>query len=288
MNKVNLNKETVNKPHNIDNYIISILMVLFLIIWGYYLSNNIVDKLWQKIIEIEYSKVWGKENYEIINKVNLDQIKNFVNQYKATQWNDVLQNNNNEPKTLTQDEILSIKQNAYIEWNENAKIMLVEYSDLECPFCIRQFQDWIIKKLHEKYWDKINSIFKNYRWVAHENSEIKALASMCAWELWWSKAYADFYNKIYENTQSLNWSTFGRDKLSPLAQELWLNIEQFETCINSNKYVDLYNQNTVEWQKFWIRWTPGTLIINSETGKYSLIDWALPIEKFEEAIDKLL
>ncbi len=286
MNKANLNKETVNKS-NIHNYIIAIWFILILLVWFYFISNYIINQLWQKILEIEYSKVWGKENYEIINKVNLEQIKSFISQYKTSQWNDVLQNND-KPKTITQDEILSIKKNAYIEWNENAKIMLVEYSDLECPYCIRQFQDWVIKKLHEKYWDKINSIFKNYRWVAHENSEIKAVATMCAWELWWSKMYANFYHKIYENTQSLNWSTFGKDKLSPLAKELWLNIEQFETCLNSNKYIDLYNQNTIEWEKYWIKGTPWTLIINIETWEYSVIWWALSIENFETIIDKFL
>ena len=45
------------------------------------------------------------------------------------------------PKKLSQDELASIKKDAYIEGNKSAKITLIEYSDLECPFCIRQFKE---------------------------------------------------------------------------------------------------------------------------------------------------
>ena len=40
-----------------------------------------------------------------------------------------------------------------------------------------------IKKVHEKYGDTVNSIFKNFRGVPHENAEIEAVATLCAGQI---------------------------------------------------------------------------------------------------------
>ena len=42
---------------------------------------------------------------------------------------------------LAADQMSAIKKDAYVEGNKDAKITIIEYSDPECPFCIRQFND---------------------------------------------------------------------------------------------------------------------------------------------------
>jgi protein-disulfide isomerase len=42
-----------------------------------------------------------------------------------------------------------MKSNAYIDGNKNSKFLIVEYTDPECPFCVRQFKDNTIKTVME-------------------------------------------------------------------------------------------------------------------------------------------
>ncbi len=273
--------------------ILFIIIATLIILWViyYFIPNQVALQVEQKIMDIEYAKVWGKDNYNIVNKVQLQQIESFISQYKQ-QWWDVNNTNtqtDNTQETLTKDEIAAIKDKAYIEWNKESKITLVEYSDLECPFCIRQYRNWVIKKLHEKYWDQLNSIFKNYRWVPHKNSEAEANATLCVWELWWAEKYISYYSKIFERTtESQDGSGFSQDNLVPLAKEIWINESDFKACVDSNKNIAKFDADTEEWQKLWVRGTPWTVIINNETWKYIVIWWAYPIENFEKAIDELL
>ena len=51
--------------------------------------------------------------------------------------------------SATKEQITSMKSNAYIDGNKNSKFLIVEYTDPECPFCVRQFKDNTIKTVME-------------------------------------------------------------------------------------------------------------------------------------------
>lgn len=46
---------------------------------------------------------------------------------------------------LTADQMTAVKKDAFVEGNAQAKITIIEYSDPECPYCIRQFNDKTIE-----------------------------------------------------------------------------------------------------------------------------------------------
>ncbi|MCK9272113.1 DsbA family protein [Candidatus Gracilibacteria bacterium] len=249
-----------------------------------------------KIMEVEYSKVGGPDNYRIINKMQLEQINNFVKEYKAKNPNDKPTENKNDTSAttpaadsiLTKDQLEALKASSFIEGNKDAKITIVEYSDLECPFCIRQAKEGIIKQLRDKYGDKVNNIFKNFRGVPHENSEIEASASLCAGDLGGVEAYSSYYHKIFERSNGGNGTGFSKDNLVPLAKEIGLNEAKFKECLDSKKNVTRFDADTEEGKKMGVQGTPGNVIINNETGKYILIAGAYPVTEFESKIDELL
>lgn len=296
--------DTSNKSCSSHSIIFFIILATIAVIASiYYLIPGEVGK---QIMNVEYSKVWWKDNYEIINKMQLEQIKTFVAQYKQKWWdtankptdsqaNAQPQANNNAPatqdsiKTLTKDQLAAIKKWAYVQWNKDAKISIVEYSDLECPFCIRQFSEWNIEKAIAKIGNTVvNSIFKPFRWVPHENSEAEANATLCAGELGWLDAYNFYYKQIFTRTKGWNWTWFSLDNLVPLAKEAWIDTKKFQACIDSKRNIAVYDANTTEWKNLWVQWTPGNVIINNETGKYELIAWAYPESEFERVITELL
>lgn len=184
-----------------EHFVILLLLLSILssIGSGYYFSKENSPKIAKEVIDrylaIEYEKSGGKEIYDLLTEAQrlqlqdqIPQIKQFLESKKG-KTSDTINTQTGtadsgtaaiSAKKLTQDEIALIKETAYIEGNKDAIITLVEYSDLECPFCIRQYKDGTIKKTLEKFGDKANSIFKNFRGVPHENSEAEASALLCA------------------------------------------------------------------------------------------------------------
>lgn len=276
--------------------IISLLIVSILTSVGssYFFSKQVSKEVMENYLALEYKKSGGKENYELITEAQrlqleqqIPQIREFVKGWGSPQaeWQETA---TAEPKKLSQDELASIKKDAYIEWNTAAKITLIEYSDLECPFCIRQFKEGTIKKVHEKYGDTVNSIFKNFRGVPHENAEIEAVAALCAWQVGGTEKYASYYQAILGRSNGGNGTGFSKDALVPLAKEVGLDMKKFQACFDTKATLSRFDAETTEGKKLGVSGTPWTVIINNETGEYMLIAWAYPVSEFERVISKLL
>ena len=276
--------------------IISLLIVSILTSVGssYFFSKQVSKEVMENYLALEYKKSGGKENYELITEAQrlqleqqIPQIREFVKGWGSakTEWQEVT---TAEPKKLSQDELASIKKDAYIEWNTAAKITLIEYSDLECPFCIRQFKEGTIKKVHEKYGDTVNSIFKNFRGVPHENAEIEAVAALCAWQIGGAEKYVSYYQAILGRSNGGNGTGFSKDALVPLAKEVGLDMKKFQACFDTKATLSRFDAETTEGKKLGVSGTPWTVIINNETGEYMLIAWAYPVSEFERVISKLL
>lgn len=259
-------------------------------------SNNteaVADAVMAKYLANEYAKSGSRENYDLLAKAQrlqmedqIPQIKQFIASKEVgadTGSGEIV-----APKTLTQDEIAAIKNSAYIEGNKDAIITLVEYSDLECPFCIRQFKDGAIKQMHEKFGDKLNSAFKNFRGVPHENAEIEANALLCAGDLGGTSKYVAYYSAIFTRSNGGNGTGFSKDALLPLAKELKLDGNKFQACMDSKKNIARFDAETAEGKKLGVQGTPGTVVINNQTGAYELIAGAYPASEFERVINKLL
>lgn len=263
-------------------------------------TEAVANAVIEKYLANEYQKAGSKENYELLAKAQqlqmedqIPQIKQFIESKGGKKPDTETTASGTETpativKTLTQDEITAIKKTAYIEGNKDAIITLVEYSDLECPFCIRQFTDKTISKVHEKYGDKVNSTFKNFRGVPHENAEIEANALLCAGDIGGTDAYVAYYSAIFTRSKGGNGTGFSKDALLPLAKELKLDGKKFQACVDSKKNIARFDAETAEGQKMGVQGTPGTVVINNKTGEYELIAGAYPASEFERVIDKLL
>lgn len=277
---------------------------------GYYLSvggvksggntDAIANAVIEKYLANEYQKSGSKENYDLLAKAQrlqmvdqLPQIKQFIASKEGgvkpgTESTSTGSTTATAAKTLTKDDIAAMKKTAYIEGNKDAIITLVEYSDLECPFCIRQYKDGTIKKIHDEFGDKVNSIFKNFRGVPHENSETETNALLCVGDLGGTDKYVAYYNAIFTRTNGGNGTGFSKDALLPLAKELKLDGKKFQECVDSKKNITRFDAETAEGAKLGVQGTPGTVVINNQTGEYELIAGAYPVSEFERVINKLL
>ncbi len=247
----------------------------------------------EKMKEFEYEQRGGKETFDLLNKAQILQIKGQLDQIKDFIKNSESQNPEGSStetpsasKTMTQDEIAAIKKDSYFAGAENARILAVEYTDPECPFCIRQSKDGILKTLLSKYEGKIAYAHKPFQAVPHEGAEPKSLAALCVGKIAGSETYTAYFDAIMD--RSTQTSVMPVDQLLPLAKELKVDTAKFSACFDAKETKSVYDAYTAEGRKYGVSGTPGTLLIDTETGKYELIAGAYPIDSFTQAVDGLL
>lgn len=180
--------------------------------------------------------------------------------------------------------IKPVSSSDHIRGNANAKLSLVAYTDLECPFCQRFHPT--AQELLKVYGDKIRLIYRHYPLPFHANAQKEAEASECIAQLGSNDSFWKYVDIIFERTTA-NGTGFALEKLGPLAAELGVNQEAFQTCLDSGKYEKLVKDSIAEGSAAGVSGTPSTFIINSK-GESQIVVGAQPIEAFKTVVDKAL
>ena len=116
---------------------------------------------------------------------------------------------------------------------EDAPITLIEFSDYECPYCRKWYQE-TYPQIMQDYQGKIRFVYRDFPLTGlHANASPAAEAAYCARE---QGKYWAFHDKLFSGELAL-----GLDTYTQYATDIDLNLEQFNNCVSTNKY-----QSTVE------------------------------------------
>ncbi len=121
--------------------------------------------------------------------------------------------------------------------DNDAKITIVEFSDLQCPFC-KQYVDATHGQLKEKYIDtgKVKIAFRHYPLTSiHPNAQKASEATECANE---QDGFWKYHDILFENqdTWSPQTSSDAINSFVDYAGELGMNTDQFRSCLESSKF----------------------------------------------------
>ncbi|RJP50631.1 MAG: DsbA family protein [Anaerolineaceae bacterium] len=153
----------------------------------------------------------------------------------------------------------------------DAPIVIVEFSDFQCPFC-KRFQDETAEQLLAAYPDQIRFVYRHLPLTSiHPEAFPSAEASMCANE---QNAFWVYHDRIFESQDSL-----GRELYMQIAADLNLDTDTFEECLNSGKFMDAIQQDMEFALNLGVQSTP-TFFINGLA-----IVGAQPLEAFKQIID---
>ena len=167
----------------------------------------------------------------------------------------------------------------HIRGNVNAPITIVEYSDLECPFC-KRFHETMKQALAE-YGDKVRWVYKHFPLdQIHPKADKEAEATECAGEQGGNEVFWAYVDRVFELTPSNN----GLDPalLPGIAQDLGLDKGKFESCLASGKYAELVEAQFQEGMRLGVNGTPGSFV-NGEP-----VRGAVPFETLKGIIDAQL
>ncbi len=156
---------------------------------------------------------------------------------------------------------------------DDAPITIVEFSDYECPFCRRWHQE-VYEPLLAAYPGKIKLVYRNLPLTSiHPDAMAAAEAAMCAGE---QDAYWPYHEKLF-GSESL-----GSQVYTKYAQELSLNMDKFQACVEDQKYKAAIEADSDFAVNLGVRSTP-TFFINGLA-----VVGAQPLDVFKQVIDKEL
>jgi protein-disulfide isomerase len=154
-----------------------------------------------------------------------------------------------------------------------APITIVEFSDYECPFCVKA--EPTVKALLAKYPDKIKLVFRDFPLPMHPRAPKAAEAAHCAGD---QGKYWEMHEKLFSNAQKLE-----VNDLKAHAREIQgIDGAKFDRCLDSNEKAQLVEKNRKAGEEAGVSGTPAFFI----NGR--LISGAQPLEAFTAIVDQEL
>jgi protein-disulfide isomerase len=161
-----------------------------------------------------------------------------------------------------------------------AKIAVVEYSDLECPFC-KRFHETMNQVMSE-YQGQVVWVYRHFPLESlHSKAKHEAVAAECAATLGGNDKFWQYIDRVFEVTPSND----GLDPslLSTLATEVGLDKTAFATCLAKNDLTKIEAQ-IAEAEANGAEGTPFPIIIGVD-GTKTALPGALPFSDLKKLLD---
>jgi protein-disulfide isomerase len=197
---------------------------------------------------------------------------------------------NGDP-SLDLDKIPSIKEDDHVLGSEKADILMISYSDFQCPYC----QNWhpTFNSLIEKYEDKITFVYRHFS-LGFTYSDKLAQTSECVAEYAGEEAFWKFTDKLYEKLEDQSIYTIEGenpiitdDSILSIAANAGAPLNQVKNCLESEEKADVITQMVSGAREAGIGGTPSTIIISKKAGR-ELVPGAIPLEEVEAMLEKHL
>ena len=165
--------------------------------------------------------------------------------------------------------IRNIDKTDHVWGKIGAPVEIIIYDDFECPFCA-QFA-LTIEEVKEQFGDKVAIAFRHFPLRGHANAVPAAIASECAAE---QDKFWEMHDKLFEANRT---DSLGNASIVSDAEELGLDMDSFNSCFESEKYISKVQEHLDEGRKYGVSGTPGGFV-NGEP-----IPGAYPFEDFTDS-----
>lgn len=136
---------------------------------------------------------------------------------------------------------------------EDAPVVIIEFSDYQCPYC-KRWRMQVYDPLFETYGDKIRFVYRDFPLQSiHPEAVPAAVAANCAGE---QGKYWEYHDLLFLGGKEL-----GRDTYLAYAEELGLDMEAFQTCLESEEQRQEVLDDFNDGVRLGVRGTP-TFFIN--------------------------
>lgn len=174
-------------------------------------------------------------------------------------------------------------ESAHIRGNDQAGVMVMEFSDYQCPYCKRTQPT--IQALIQEYGDRVAFGYRHYPLAFHQEADDASLAIECARD---QGKFEQMHEIFFNQPNNLS-----RPELKKIARQVELaDPEQFDRCLDDNTYADRLARDMQVAESVGITGTPGFIVGYHDPDKGTLegelISGAQPASVFVSTIEKYL
>lgn len=157
------------------------------------------------------------------------------------------------------------------EGPDDAPIVIVEFSDFDCPFCTKWHNETYLPLL-EEYPDQIKLVYRNFPLASlHPNAHLAAEAALCAGD---QDRYWDYHEALFESKYGSSEEAF-----KEYAVDLDLDTATFNECLETRQYEDFVRADMDYARSIGVQSTP-TFYVNGQP-----VIGAQPIQVFRQIIE---
>ncbi len=209
-----------------------------------------------------------------------DDVQQMVAEAVGTQVAALKPTNTPIPPTPTIIPAADVEDDDPYKGPEDAPIVIVEFSDFQCPYCGRWAME-TLPQILQAYPADVKVVYRDFP-IFGEESILAAMAAECA-EDQSAQAFWDMHDRLFERAANHEQTQLNADTLTGYADTIGLDIVQFDECLNSNKYRDEVMNDLQAATQYGLHGTPG-FVINGVV--YTI--GAQPFDVFNGIIQRLL
>ncbi len=172
----------------------------------------------------------------------------------------------------------------HIRGSASAPVKIVEYSDLECPFC-KSFHK-TMQEVMANYGDKVAWVYRHYPIdQLHSKARTSAEGAECATEQGGNDKFWAYVDKYFSMTPSNNQVDLAI--LPQIAQSIGIDVNKFNACVSAKKFEAKIDASIKDAEGAGAQGTPYSVVI-AKDGKTYAINGAEPYDNVKAIIDQAL
>lgn len=170
---------------------------------------------------------------------------------------------------------ITISDSDYVRGNPDAKVTMVVFGDLECPYC-KRFHPELLNVL-EANPDDVKMVYKHFPLSFHPEAKPAAVALECVGKLAGSDSFWTFVDAVYADQ-----SNIGANQFTTLASDLGINTADFAACQTSGEFDAKIAADQALGQSVGVGGTPSTFVIVGNTA--TKLSGAVPQSDVDAAV----
>jgi protein-disulfide isomerase len=166
----------------------------------------------------------------------------------------------------------------------SAPIAIIDFSDFQCYLCNRFVKN--TEPLINQTYIQTGKVALVFGHLPNRGLESMgaALAAQCTND---QGKFWQFHNLLYSNQKPIDSGWVSKENLKNFASQIsGLDIKQFNTCFDNEKYKSFVQKDIDLALSFGFRETPSFIVENRNGSNPEMLAGALPFESFKAVIDK--
>jgi protein-disulfide isomerase len=137
--------------------------------------------------------------------------------------------------------------------DKDAVVTIIEYGDYACEGCAYWHDSGILESILERYDGQVKFVWRDNARLSYYSKDA-AMAGQCAYDQG-ADAFWAYQDLLFENPTG-----FGKESLKRYADQIGLDRDQFDQCLDSDQYYKKVLHNLKQAGEFGLSFTPAFTI----------------------------